>query len=44
VLRDLLYLDFEKAASLLSQLEQGLARETEHTTEAASNFQGARVR
>jgi hypothetical protein len=35
-LRDLLYLDVEKAASLLSQIERGLAREIEQTTEAAS--------
>ena len=33
VLRDLIYFDFEKAASLLSQIEQGLPRETERSLE-----------
>lgn len=38
-IRDLLYLDFEKTASLFSQLEDGLLNEVKATSEASENIE-----
>lgn len=41
-LRDLVYFDFDKAASLFSQLEQGLLREVRSSVEAAKDERNVR--
>lgn len=41
-LRDLVYFDFDKAASLFSQLEQGLLREVQSSVEAAKDERNVR--
>lgn len=39
-LRDLIYFDFDKAASVYSQIEGGLLKETQEATEGAKETRG----